>query len=509
VTVGEVRALIQKGVRDINEIKAMTRAGMGACGGKTCIPLIHSLFCQEGIPPDQVQDHVQRPLFIEVPLGVLAGTVPAQPLPPEQEGNTQKALPLSRLTQHGTRTTHYEAIVIGAGSVGTPAALALAQAGVQTLVLDHMPSVGQGSNKHAIGGVRATHSEPAKIQLCLRSIEILSTWKACYGDEIEWYPGGYLFVAYREQEAGTLQALAEVQRSFGLYIDWLDGRALLEVVPDLNSQGLMGGTYAPGDGHASPLLAIHAFYDRARQLGARFHFGETVTEIVTRGGRVCGVVTDKGTYGADVVINAAGAWASAVARMVTGRDRGRPPVAYATGSGRHPPPSGLDVPVRPDSHEAAVTEPVARFIDPMIVDIRPAAGSANCYFYQHYTGQILFCMTPSPSIWGQDTRETSSFLPMAAQRAIQVMPRLQNIRVRRTWRGLYPMTPDGLPIVGWTDEVQGFLLAVGMCGQGFMLGPGLGELLARLVQGKPTPEDRQVLEHLSPYREFAAHEKLT
>jgi sarcosine oxidase subunit beta len=54
-------------------------------------------------------------------------------------------------------------------------------------------------------------------------------------------------------------------------------------------------------------------------------------------------------------------------------------------------------------------------------------------------------------------------------------------RVRRTWRGLYPMTPDGLPIVGWSKQVEGYLLAVGMCGQGFMLGMGVGQEVASLV----------------------------
>ena len=97
---------------------------------------------------------------------------------------------------------------------------------------------------------------------------------------------------------------------------------------------------------------------------------------------------------------------------------------------------------------------------------------------------------------------------MVARRLVSVMPKLANLRVRRTWRGLYPMTPDGFPIVGWTHEVEGYLLAVGMCGQGFMLGPGLGELLARLVAGDLEPEDQEVLDRLSPYREFAGQEKL-
>jgi NAD(P)H-nitrite reductase large subunit len=75
VTAGAIRALVRQGYRDLNEIKAATRAGMGACGGKTCIPLIHHIYREEGIPQSEVADHVQRPIFVEVPLGVFAGLV--------------------------------------------------------------------------------------------------------------------------------------------------------------------------------------------------------------------------------------------------------------------------------------------------------------------------------------------------------------------------------------------------------------------------------------------------
>jgi len=197
------------------------------------------------------------------------------------------------------------------------------------------------------------------------------------------------------------------------------------------------------------------------------------------------VRTNKGEYSAPIVINAAGPTGAEVAAM-----------------------AGIDVPVRPDSHEAAVTEAVARFLGPMVVDIRPVAGSANYYFYQHATGQVIFCITPSPSIWGMDVRETSSFLPMVAGRMVGLIPRLKNVRVRRTWRGLYPMTPDGFPIVGWARELEGYMLAVGMCGQGFMIGPGLGELIARMVLSTTTADDRETLTYLSPYREFKGQEKL-
>ncbi len=101
----------------------------------------------------------------------------------------------------------YDVVIIGAGSIGTPAAYYLSREGLRVLVVDSAPSVGQGSNKKAIGGVRATHSDPAKIKLCLRSIEIFSGWKEETGDDIEWFQGGYCFVAYREREERILKDL--------------------------------------------------------------------------------------------------------------------------------------------------------------------------------------------------------------------------------------------------------------------------------------------------------------
>ena len=75
VTAGEMRALIRAGVQDLNHIKAVTRAGMGACGGKTCTNLIKRLFREEGVPLARVVENTRRPLFVEVPLGALAGAV--------------------------------------------------------------------------------------------------------------------------------------------------------------------------------------------------------------------------------------------------------------------------------------------------------------------------------------------------------------------------------------------------------------------------------------------------
>jgi sarcosine oxidase subunit beta len=98
---------------------------------------------------------------------------------------------------------NFDAIVIGAGSVGLPTAYYLASFGHQVLVIDELASSGQGQNKAAIGGVRATHSDPAKIQLCLKSIDIFSSWKKKTGTDIGWKQGGYCFPVYRNIEENT------------------------------------------------------------------------------------------------------------------------------------------------------------------------------------------------------------------------------------------------------------------------------------------------------------------
>ncbi len=136
--------------------------------------------------------------------------------------------------------------------------------------------------------MRATHSDPAKIRLCLRSIEIFRTWQEIYGDDIEWVTGGYNFVAYREQEEKTLKTLLAKQKSLGLNIDWYDRQDLLKIVPGLNPVDLIGGTYSPEDGNCSPLLALHAFYTQACQAGAVFRYNEPVPEMVIRSGKVHG-----------------------------------------------------------------------------------------------------------------------------------------------------------------------------------------------------------------------------
>ncbi|NLH92637.1 MAG: FAD-binding oxidoreductase [Candidatus Cloacimonetes bacterium] len=375
----------------------------------------------------------------------------------------------------------YDIVIIGAGSIGVPAALELASKGLKVLVLEAESAPGQGNNKKAIGGVRATHSDFGKMSVCLRSIQILSGWKEQYGEDIGWMSNGYSYPAYTEADEKILKDLMRVQLGFGLHIRWVGPQEYNELVPGINMDGLRGSTYSAEDGSCSSLLTGSAYYFHALRAGVDFRFGEKVLGFEMSGDRIAKVRTDKDSYTAGTVINAAGNHAREIGAM-----------------------AGLDLPVHPDNHEAGITEPVAPFMGPMVVDMRKRPGSANFYFYQNHEGQVVFCITPDPPVLGIDNRSTSKFLPLCSKRMLEVYPRLRHLKVRRTWRGQYPMTPDGFPIVGRVGA--NLVNAVGMCGQGFMLGPGLAELLARICLDELTPEDLRELESFDPNRDFSGME---
>jgi sarcosine oxidase subunit beta len=377
----------------------------------------------------------------------------------------------------------YDAIVIGGGSVGVPTAFSLTLEGQKVLVLESESTVGQGQNKAAIGGVRATHSDAAKILICQESLRIFSEWQQTYGQDIGWKKGGYCFVAYTPREERILKDLLPVQKSFGLNIDWQDAPSIQEVVPGIQSTGLLGGTFSPEDGQVSPLLAINAMFRESRSRGCSYHFREKVTGLLIRAERVRGVRTDKDSYNAPVVVNAAGAQAREIGAL-----------------------AGLEVPVTPDSHEAGISAPMEQFLGPLVVDLRPGSEgkTANFYFAQTKEGPIIFCYTPKNIFVGTDRESTSEFLPVVSRRLISLLPRLKNVLVRRIWRGLYPMTPDGLPICDHVDQVEGLYLAVGMCGQGFMMGPGIARNLTHLIAHGTPLIDPSIFSALGFCRDFGS-----
>jgi sarcosine oxidase subunit beta len=378
---------------------------------------------------------------------------------------------------------NFDAIVIGAGSVGCPTTYFLAKEGLSILCIDDNASSGQGSNKAAIGGVRATHSDPAKIAISTESLRIFSSWEEETGTNIGWKMGGYCFPVYGEREEHMLKTLLPVQKDHDLNIDWVETDFIRDKIPGINSKNLIGGTYSPEDGQVSPLLAIESITDEARAMGAEFLFKNRVDDLIVKGGRIMGVKAGSKTFSSPVVVNAAGDSASEICRMAQ-----------------------IVIPVVSDLHEAGITGPVKPFLTPFVVDLRPGeeGSTANFYFGQVESGQIIFCYTPKPVIHGTYNACSSDFMPIIARRLVNLIPRLKNLLVRRLWRGTYPMTPDGIAIVGQVTDVEGLYLGAGMCGQGFMMGPGVAVNLSKLITTGRPAMDYTIFESLSPQRDFSS-----
>jgi sarcosine oxidase subunit beta len=307
---------------------------------------------------------------------------------------------------------------------------------------------------------------------------------------IGWKKGGYCFPVFRNKEEEILKSILPIQKKYGLNIDWVDSERIKQLIPGVNHNNLIGGTYSPGDGQVSPLLSSESFTNEAVNLGAEFIYRESVIDLIKEEDRdsidIIGVKTINNSYKADAVLNASGAHATSICKM-----------------------ADLDIPVQPDSHEAGITAPIKPFLDPLVVDIRPGVEGKtdNFYFGQNHENQIIFCYTPSKIIPGENIYSTSEFMPVMANRMVDLIPRLKNLTIRRIWRGLYPMTPDGIAVLGKSSKVDGFYLGIGMCGQGFMMGPGVGLNLANLIiKGQPVI-DKDVFNLLSPDRDFYSSKK--
>ncbi len=371
---------------------------------------------------------------------------------------------------------NWDAIIIGGGIIGLSAGYYLAKKGKRILLLEKR-ELGAGSTSRCIGGIRQQFSTPGSIKLAMKSVELFSRMEEEFGFSVEFAQTGYLFLVFTEEQKRKFIRVMELQRSLGLEVYYLDRREVEELVPGINSQGLLGGVYSPRDGQAYPFAVLKGMAEGISGKGL-VKRRTRVVEILSHGGEVKGVLTSNGEkFYSPLVINAAGPWAGEVARM-----------------------AGLELPLEPERHEAFISTRLPYRKIPMIVDYRTDGG----YFQQRLNGQIIGCYTPRPRVPGPREDSSFEFLKEMSYRVVRVIPWLKEGLVLRQWAGAYTMTPDGSPIVDETD-LKGFYVAAGMSGHGFMFGPAVGWALAeKITEGRwPLP-----MEEFSLRREFASEEAL-
>src|SRR5918994_2942645 len=206
-------------------------------------------------------------------------------------------------------------VIIGAGVMGASVAYHLAARGWRDVVmLDRSAAPGQGSTGAATGGFRAQYATAINVRLSLLAREKLHSFKEETGTDPGYLPAGYLWLATTPAELEELRAGLEVQRAAGLHeAGEVDVDDVGRLNPAVRHKRVIGGVFCPTDGFIAPLQILRGYLDAAVRRGVRVKWETRVTGLRHANGRITSVETDGGRIDADVVINAAGAWAHAPA----------------------------------------------------------------------------------------------------------------------------------------------------------------------------------------------------
>jgi sarcosine oxidase subunit beta len=348
-------------------------------------------------------------------------------------------------------------VIIGGGIVGSSIAYHLTAAGYKdVLVIERESAQGKGSTGKSMGGVRAQFSTPVNIQMSLYSIPFYASFEERLGYPCDYRPQGYLFCATSDKHLAYLKTNQEKQIALGLKnVRMISADEIRRMFPQLRADDILGGSFCSTDGFVDPYSAMVGFMTWAADHGAKLGKNAAVTSI-TRTATGFELQTPRGAVSAKKVVNAAGPWAAAIAKM-----------------------AGIDLPVEPLRRMLVPTEPFDQFphTAPMIIDM-----SNGFHFRPEALGFLLAWNDPEETP-GYKTEFEPSFIEKILTRAASRVPVFESLPVnpKRAWAGLYEMTPDHHPILGEVPGVPGFFLANGFSGHGVMHAPATGKILSDLI----------------------------
>jgi sarcosine oxidase subunit beta len=315
--------------------------------------------------------------------------------------------------------------------------------------------LGSQSTGKCAGGVRQQFSAEHNVRVQMLSVKMLEEFEQEVGHPADFRQIGYLFVLTQPQQVEDFRRNMDMWHRVGLTeARWVDAGEAARMVPVLNTEDVLGCTFCPSDGIASPADVTTGYASAARRLGARLKEGVEVIGIDVAGGRVQGVQTSTGDVAARLVFNCAGPWATSIGRM-----------------------AGLEIPVLPYRRHIAVTDsfPAVPRTTPMTVDFK-----TSLYFHPEGDG-VLIGMSDRDEDPSYNTDVSWDFLERMFEQAARRAPALASAGVKTAWAGLYETTPDHQAILGPIPEVEGFWCAAGYSGHGFMQAPAAALLLTQML----------------------------
>lgn len=348
-------------------------------------------------------------------------------------------------------------IIVGGGIVGCATAYHLTRSGADVLLLERN-GIGSGATGRSGGGVRQSARVSEEIPLAMDSVALFPSLSDELGVDIEYVQAGNLRLVETLDYRRPTQVDIARQQSHGLDISWLDSADVLELVPPLRQQNIVGASYCAQDGHCNPFRLVTGFFNKATQGGARVLLNCEVQNIVQTDSGQAIVETPSHTVRAPIVILATGFGSQALCYRI-----------------------GYDLPLANVRYESMITEPLSPLFQQMF-----GVASSDLFFRQTCNGGVHFGGGILEEAGQEDTRTTDSNLHLAVAHISRLVTDLEKARLLRTWGGLDPSTPDGMPIIDFLNE--NVLLASGFCGHGLATGPIVGRYLAQWVLEEARPD---------------------
>ena len=364
--------------------------------------------------------------------------------------------------------------VIGGGAIGTSIAYHLAKRRIDVILVEKDDIV-SGTSGACDGAVFLQTKKPgAHLQMALESAKMMERLAGELQRDIEYDKNGGMIVVKSRDDMPAMRERVEQQREMGLEVELLDAHQAREMQPCLSSD-IAGATYSSTDAQVNPMSLCLAFAESAQRMGAKILTNTRVTDILTENGRVEGIVTSRGVIKSDVVVNAAGVYAPIIGRMV-----------------------GIDLPITPRRGQLVVTESVPRMVKGIMICSRYIMSKFNSHganiplgvgmaLEQTRAGTLLIGSTRE--FVGYDRSVTHEAMRAILKRASDFIPSIRELNVIRSFAGLRPHTPDGMPILGKVDGIEGFIVAAGHEGDGIALSPITGFLMAELIATGKMPAE--------------------